>query len=170
MAARNVCRLGTCMYSVLSKSIVNRGSGYMQRCLVSSSSYKSAAFGTSHRFAAILAACCGVSLSAVVSYRTVFSTAVKARPIKDSQIGSESVTKKGISELTVTLYQYQNCPFCGKVRAFLDYHGIKYNKVEVSPLWKGEIGFSKYKKVPIVVADDKQVRHSAGGYNAVNFF
>lgn len=161
MAARNVCRLGTCMYSVLSKSIVNRGSGYMQRCLVSSSSYTSAAFGTSRRFAAILAACCGVSLSAVMSYRTVFSTGVKARPIKDSQIGSESVTKKGISELTVTLYQYQNCPFCGKVRAFLDYHGIKYNKVEVSPLWKGEISFSKYKKVPIVVADNKQINDSS---------
>ena len=170
MAARNACRTVTCMYSALSKSILNRGSGYMQRCLVSSSSYTSAAFGTSRRFAAILAACCGVSLSAVVSYRMVFSTAVKARPITDSQIGLQSVTKKGISELTVTLYQYQNCPFCGKVRAFLDYHGIKYNKVEVSPLWKGEISFSKYKKVPIVIADDKQVRHSAGEYTAVNFF
>ena len=170
MAARNVCRLRTCMYSALSNSILNRGSGHMQRCLVSTSSYTSAAFGTSCRLAAIVAACCGVSLSAVVSYRTFYSTAVNARPITDSQIGLDSVTKKGISELTVTLYQYQNCPFCGKVRAFLDYHGIKYNKVEVSPLWKGEISFSKYKKVPIVIADDKQVRHSAGGYNAANFF
>lgn len=169
MAARDACRLGTYMYSAMSKSILNRGSIYMQRCLVSSSSYASAAFGTSRRFAVILAASCGVSLSAVVSYRMLFSTAVKARPITDSQTGLELVPKKGISELTVTLYQYQNCPFCGKVRAFLDYHGIKYNKVEVSPLWKGEISFSKYKKVPIVIADDKQVRHSAGGYTVVNF-
>ena len=170
MAARNACRLGTCMYSSLSKSILNRGSGSLQRCLVSSSSSASAAFGTSRRFAAILAASCGVGLSAVVSYRVLFSTAVKARPITDSQIGFESDTKKGVSDLTVTLYQYQNCPFCGKVRAFLDYHGIKYNKVEVSPLWKGEISFSKYKKVPIVIAGDKQVGHSVGGCNAVNFF
>lgn len=165
MATRNACRLGTCTYLSLSKSILNRGNGCLHRCLGSSSTNASATFGTSRRFAAILAASCGVGLSAVMSYHMLFSTAVKARPIKDSQIGVESITKKGISELTVTLYQYQNCPFCGKVRAFLDYHGIKYNKVEVSPLWKGEIGFSKYKKVPIVIADDKQVSHSAGGYN-----
>lgn len=110
MAARTAFRTGTCMYSALSKSVLNRGSGYMQRCLISSSSYTSA-FGTSRRFAVILAACSGVSLSAVVSYHTLFSTAVKARPITDSQIDSQSVTRKGISELTVTLYQYQNCPF-----------------------------------------------------------
>ena len=170
MAARNACRLGTSMHSALGKSILNRRSIYMQRCLVSSSSYTSATFGTSRGFVAILAASFGVSLSAFVSYRMLFSTAVKARPITDSQTGLESVTKEGISELTVTLYQYQNCPFCGKVRAFLDYHGIKYNKVEVSPLWKGEINFSKYKKVPIVIADDKQVRCSSGVYIAVNFY
>ena len=170
MAAKNARRLGTSIYSAMSKSNLNRGSSYMQRCLASSGSYASAVFGTSRRFTAILAACCGVSLSAVVSYRMLFSTAVKARPITDSQLILEPVPKKGISELTVTLYQYQNCPFCGKVRAFLDYHGIKYDKVEVSPLWKGEISFSKYKKVPIVIADDKQVRNSAGGYTAVNFF
>ena len=170
MAARNGRLLGRCLYSPIDKSILNKGSIYLQRCLFSSSNYTSAAFGTSRGFVAILAASFGVSLSAFVSYRMLFPTAVKARPITDSQTGSKLVTKKGISELTVTLYQYQNCPFCGKVRAFLDYHGIKYNKVEVSPLWKGEISFSKYKKVPIVIADDKQVRHSAGGYAAVNFF
>lgn len=169
MAARSAIRLRTCKFSSPSKSTLNRGNGSLQRCLVSSSSYASAASGTSRRFAAILAASCGLGLSAVMSYRMLFSTAVKARPITDSQIGLEPVTKKGISDLTVTLYQYQNCPFCGKVRAFLDYYGVNYNKVEVSPLWKGEISFSKYKKVPIVIADDKQVRYSAGGYTAVNF-
>lgn len=155
MAARNALSVFS-----LSKPFINRGNSCIQRRLVSSSNVSSAAFGTNRRFTAVLAASCGVTLSAVVSYRMLFSSDVKARPIKASESGSEHFSKKGISDLSVTLYQYQNCPFCGKVRAFLDYYGIKYNKVEVSPLWKGEIGFSKYKKVPIVIADDKQVRYS----------
>lgn len=158
MAARSAFRLS--LYSSLSKSFINRGNSCIQRRLVSSSNYTSAAFGTGRRFAAVVAASCGVTLSAVLSFRMLFSNDVKARPIKASQSGSEPVSKKGIFDLEVTLYQYQNCPFCGKVRAFLDYYGIEYNKVEVSPLWKGEINFSKYKKVPIVIADDKQVRYS----------
>lgn len=31
----------------------------------------------------------------------------------------------------LTLYQYVTCPFCCKVRAFLDYKGINYDIVEV---------------------------------------
>ncbi|TNN52420.1 Prostaglandin E synthase 2 [Liparis tanakae] len=33
----------------------------------------------------------------------------------------------------LTLYQYKTCPFCSKVRAFLDYHGLPYEVVEVNP-------------------------------------
>lgn len=158
MAARNAFRLS--IYSSLSKSFLNRGNSCIQTRLVSSGGYTSSGYGTSRRFTALLAASCGVTFSAVLSYRMLFSDDVKARPIKTSRGGSETVSNKKISDLAVTLYQYQNCPFCGKVRAFLDYHGIKYNKVEVSPLWKGEISFSKYKKVPIIVVDEKQVRFS----------
>ena len=59
-------------------------------------------------------------------------------------------------EIHVRLFQYHNCPFCCKVRAFLDYYGIDYEKVEVNPLLKGEIKFSDYRKVPIVIVDDNQ--------------
>jgi hypothetical protein len=31
----------------------------------------------------------------------------------------------------VTLYQYDVCPFCNKVKAMLDFHGIPYDVVEV---------------------------------------
>ena len=158
MAARNALRLG--IYSSLSKSFLNRGNSCIQTRLVSSGGYTSSGYGTSRRFTAVLTASCGVMVSAVLSYRLLFSDDVKARPIKASRSRSEPVSKKRISDLSVTLYQYQNCPFCGKVRAFLDYHGVQYNKVEVSPLWKGEISFSKYKKVPIIVVDEKQVRYS----------
>ena len=53
---------------------------------------------------------------------------------------------------SVTLYQYDVCPFCNKVKAQLDFLGIAYDVVEVNPLTKSELGFSKeYRKVPIVV-------------------
>jgi len=53
--------------------------------------------------------------------------------------------------LKLTLYQYQSCPFCCKVRAYLDYHGFSYDIVEVNSVWRSEIRWSKYKKVPIIL-------------------
>ena len=58
---------------------------------------------------------------------------------------------------SLMLYQYQTCPFCCKTRAFLDYHGISYEVVEVNPLFRREIKFSKYRKVPFIICDDIQV-------------
>ena len=46
------------------------------------------------------------------------------------------------------LYRYTTCPFCGKVKAFLDYHKIPHECVEVEPMFKSEIANSPYKKVP----------------------
>ncbi|XP_056640655.1 prostaglandin E synthase 2 [Diorhabda sublineata] len=56
------------------------------------------------------------------------------------------------SGLELTLYQYQTCPFCCKVRAFLDYYGISYNVIEVDPVLRQAIKWSPYRKVPILVA------------------
>lgn len=53
--------------------------------------------------------------------------------------------------LKLTLYQYYTCPFCCKVRAFLDYYGISYNIVEVDPVLRQSIKWSPYKKVPILL-------------------
>ncbi|XP_029662994.1 prostaglandin E synthase 2 [Formica exsecta] len=55
------------------------------------------------------------------------------------------------TDLNVTLFQYQTCPFCCKVRVFLDYYGISYDVVEVDPVLRKEIGWSSYKKVPILL-------------------
>ncbi|XP_036385832.1 prostaglandin E synthase 2-like [Megalops cyprinoides] len=60
------------------------------------------------------------------------------------------------TELKLTLYQYKTCPFCSKVRAFLDYHGLPYEIVEVNPVLRQEIEWSTYKKVPILVVDGTQ--------------
>lgn len=54
---------------------------------------------------------------------------------------------------SITLYQYEVCPFCCKVKAFLDYHKIPYRVVEVDPLGKSELTWSEYKKVPVVLLD-----------------
>lgn len=59
---------------------------------------------------------------------------------------------------SVTLYEYQPCPFCNKVKAFLDYTDTPWTSVEVDPLFKKEIAFSqvKPKKVPICIIDETQ--------------
>lgn len=58
------------------------------------------------------------------------------------------------SRLQLTLYQYKTCPFCSKVRAFLDFHALPYKVVEVNPVRKAEIKFSSYRKVPILLAQE----------------
>lgn len=61
-------------------------------------------------------------------------------------------------DLKLTLYQYKTCPFCSKVRAFLDYHGLPYEIVEVNPVMRQEIKWSTYRKVPILMVDGDVVR------------
>ena len=56
-----------------------------------------------------------------------------------------------------TLYQYATCPFCCKVKTFLEYYGIEYEIVEVNPLFRKEIKFSDYRKVPILKSQNNQV-------------
>ncbi|XVF35934.1 hypothetical protein REPUB_Repub19eG0014600 [Reevesia pubescens] len=61
----------------------------------------------------------------------------------------------------VVLYQYEACPFCNKVKAFLDYNNIPYKIVEVNPISKKEIKWSDYKKVPILKVDGEQMVDSS---------
>lgn len=63
---------------------------------------------------------------------------------------------------SVTLYQYVPCPYCNKVRAYLDYHNIPYTAVEVDPLRKKALAAfpPTYRKVPIAVIDGRQVNGS----------
>ncbi|XP_030453666.1 uncharacterized protein LOC115675205 [Syzygium oleosum] len=61
----------------------------------------------------------------------------------------------------VVLYQYEACPFCNKVKAFLDYYKIPYKVVEVNPISKKEIKWSDYKKVPVLMVDGRQMNDSS---------
>ena len=59
---------------------------------------------------------------------------------------------------SVVLYQYDSCPFCNRVRAYLDYARIPYTVVEVNPLLKSELSWSgDYKKVPVAVINGVRV-------------
>ena len=58
------------------------------------------------------------------------------------------------------LYQYKICPFCNRIKAYLDYLNVDYSTIEVDPLRKSEISFSSYKKVPILINDEKQYNDS----------
>ncbi|KAK6051267.1 glutaredoxin [Cooperia oncophora] len=66
------------------------------------------------------------------------------------------------SGLNLRLYQYQSCPFCCKVRAFLDYYGFSYEVVEVNPVTKSQMSFSKgYKKVPLITSTEGTFKESS---------
>ncbi len=91
----------------------------------------------------------GGSLTALAGQQSPFGVAKCAK-------SSSSVPKD------VVVFQYKICPFCNRVKAVLDYLRIPYKVVEVNPLTKGEISFSKdYRKVPIVVFDGLQVNDSS---------
>ncbi|CAF0824166.1 unnamed protein product [Rotaria sordida] len=58
----------------------------------------------------------------------------------------------------LTLYQYVTCPYCCKVRAYLNYYRIPYDIVEVNSVMRSETKWSIYKKVPVVVVEDEQIQ------------
>jgi len=63
----------------------------------------------------------------------------------------------------VTLYQFELCPFCHKVRAGLELKGIPFRKVEVNPMTKKELPAlpeGTPKKVPVLHAGGDTVADS----------
>lgn len=60
-----------------------------------------------------------------------------------------------------TLYCFETCPFCWKVRALLGWKGVPYSKVEVDPMSKAELKWSDWTAVPVYVeAGGTQVNDS----------
>lgn len=84
--------------------------------------------------------------TATVTYITRESTQKVASCASLSTVATAQPTT-----LPLTVYQYKICPFCSKVKTYLDFMKIPYETIEVNPLTKSEISFSKdYKKVPIL--------------------
>ena len=61
----------------------------------------------------------------------------------------------------ITLYQFQSCPFCSKVRALLTFIKEPFEVVEVSPFGMKEIDFTDHKKVPVLKDGDEVIVESA---------
>ena len=67
---------------------------------------------------------------------------------------------------TLTLYQFELCPYCHKVKAGIELKNLPYRRVEVNPLNKKEIKHfadddSGRKKVPIIELGDDVRRESS---------
>ena len=61
----------------------------------------------------------------------------------------------------ITLYQFQSCPFCSKVRALLNIIDEPFDIVEVSPFGMKELDFTDHGKVPVLKDDDQLIVESA---------
>ncbi|XP_054156479.1 prostaglandin E synthase 2-like isoform X1 [Oppia nitens] len=128
------------------------------------------ASGSSRRKQTVRLLAIGAAIGAViVGFESVYEySKVKLSKSRRQQssaaklLAAEEVPQSAVSRrvagptdlgMTFTLYQYQSCPFCCKVRAFLDYFGIPYNVVEVNPVMRQQLKFSKYRKVPILLIE-----------------
>ncbi len=81
-------------------------------------------------------------------------------PENDSGVQSSKVPAAVVNGIP-TLYCFETCPFCWKVRSLLSRAGIKFSKVEVEPMKKTELDFSEWKAVPVFVdADGTQINDS----------
>lgn len=91
--------------------------------------------------------------------RTEEAFFVNQRP--DVPITRRYVAASGVdaTQLDLVLFQYQTCPFCCKVRAFLDSQGLPYSVVEVDAVLRQSIKWSPYKKVPMLLARCKDGRY-----------
>ena len=102
----------------------------------------------------------GSSLLAA-AYGTSFGNSFYASNAAQQQLSTSSSPNHDI-----TLYQYKICPFCNKVKAYLDYCGISYNTVEVNPITKSQIKTIKnengteFKKVPVAIINGTAINES----------
>lgn len=140
--------------------------------------YVSAAAPVKPRRSTLYLGLVGLSAGAVVGgIYSLYKIQQSRLPILNEGVGTKGVVLKSLPPVTVsrkvvvptdssglklTLFQYPTCPFCCKVRAFLDYYGISYNVIEVNPVLRQQIKWSDYKKVPILLAKVE------GGYQQLN--
>lgn len=78
---------------------------------------------------------------------------------------SSGVQDKRVPERVVnglpTMYCFETCPFCFKVKALLGSREVEYSKVEVDPTFKTQLKWSEWGKVPVFVdVDGTQVNDS----------
>lgn len=90
-----------------------------------------------------------------LKHLTMLSRIPKQLSTVSYHAGSARIKQLSTSAVGNTLYQYATCPFCNIVKSVLHYSKTPYQAVEVNPLTKAEIKWSKnYTKVPIASFGD----------------
>lgn len=79
--------------------------------------------------------------------------------LPDVTIARRIVNPNDKSNLELVLFQYQTCPFCCKVRAFLDSKGLSYSIVEVDAVLRQDLKWSPTKKVPTLLARTREGKY-----------
>lgn len=69
--------------------------------------------------------------------------------------------------MKIHIFQYESCPYCSQIRAYLDYFGISYQVTEVDAYDKTKSldSFTKARMLPIVAVEDRVSRKR---WNLVN--
>uniref|UniRef100_A0A7E4ZVK8 Prostaglandin E synthase 2 n=1 Tax=Panagrellus redivivus TaxID=6233 RepID=A0A7E4ZVK8_PANRE len=99
---------------------------------------------------AVLASALLVKEEKTPAWRVEYPTLVVDNNVKLSR---KIINEHDQTNLGLRLYQYQTCPYCCKLRAFLDYYGFSYEVVEVNPVTRTQLKFSPdYKKVPVITS------------------
>lgn len=108
----------------------------------------------------------GVGYAGYTSYKSKDAHLVheKQQALVIDQLPDVKITRKIVNpsdkfDLDIILFQYQTCPYCCKVRAFLDNSGLSYSVVEVDAVLRQGIKWSPYKKVPMVLARTKDGKY-----------
>tara|TARA_Y100000590_G_scaffold438488_1_gene561355 strand:+ start:624 stop:1370 length:747 start_codon:yes stop_codon:yes gene_type:complete len=80
--------------------------------------------------------------------------------VPPSGVQETLVPERVVNDLP-TMYCFETCPFCFKVKALLGSRGIAYSKVEVDPTFKTQLKWSDWGQVPVFVdIDGTQVNDS----------
>ncbi|KAK4779170.1 hypothetical protein SAY86_006698 [Trapa natans] len=151
--------------AILSRSLTSASGAvhrrFLQAALYGSSSGSGCRHGSRRWFSSLLDSL-GGSSSRAASLGLAGAVCAAAAVTSFSQVVyAKEPPPPEVVPKDVVLYQYEACPFCNKVKAFLDYYDIPYKVVEVNPLSKKEIKWSDYKKVPILVVDGEQLVDSS---------
>lgn len=102
--------------------------------------------------------------SRLVRFNVALAGAGTAAAIVNVRTQSLTHCSASATSSSIKLYQYKICPFCNKVKAYLDYTGVDYVSIEVNPLSKSELSFTKekeHKKVPVAVINGEVVAESS---------
>ena len=116
------------------------------------------------------------AVSAAAATTVVAPLAVRSPSIAESFWTRKPMSSKGsdgisaLQGVPVKMFQYEICPFCNKIKAVLDFCKVSYETVEVNPLSKAQLNFTKeldgghaahnYRKVPLAVVGHDVVADS----------